>query len=82
MATNFGQLAFFSESKHQLSLHTALSEQNKSLVASAVAGFFAAFFRFAAIASSVIRGLSAGAFPRPGERHPYQAMPEEWIDQI
>ena len=44
MATNFGQLAFFSESKHQLSQHTTLSEQNKSLVASAIAGFFASFF--------------------------------------
>ena len=44
MSTNFGQLAFFSESKHQLSQHTSLSEQNKSLAASAIAGFFASFF--------------------------------------
>ena len=44
MSTNFGQLAFFSESKHQLTQHTRLSEQNKSLAASAIAGFFASFF--------------------------------------
>ena len=44
MSTNFGQLAFFSESKHQLTQLTTLSEQSKSLTASAIAGFFAAFF--------------------------------------
>lgn len=44
MATNFGQLAFFSESKHQLQSHTHLSEQAQTMVASAVGGFFAAFF--------------------------------------
>lgn len=44
MATNFGQLAFFSESKHQLQQHTELSERSRSVAASFVAGFFAAFF--------------------------------------
>jgi solute carrier family 25 oxoglutarate transporter 11 len=44
MCTNFGQLAFFSESKHQLQKHTSLSDRGRSLVASAIGGFFAAFF--------------------------------------
>lgn len=44
MAVNFGQLAFFSETKNQLSQHTKLSDQTKSVMASCVAGFFAAFF--------------------------------------
>lgn len=43
MATNFGQLAFFSQSKAQLA-KTGLSEQNRIFAASAIAGFFAAFF--------------------------------------
>jgi solute carrier family 25 oxoglutarate transporter 11 len=43
MATNFGQLAFFSESKDQLA-KTRLSELNRTIAASAIAGFFAAFF--------------------------------------
>jgi len=43
MATNFGQLAFFSESKARLA-KTRLSEQNRTFAASAIAGFFAAFF--------------------------------------
>ena len=43
MATNFGQLAFFSESKAQLA-KTQLSEMNRIIAASAIAGFFAAFF--------------------------------------
>lgn len=44
MATNFGQLAFFSETKNQLTQRTKLSEQGKSVVAACVAGFFASFF--------------------------------------
>lgn len=44
MSTNFGQLAFFSESKHQLSVHTNLSDRARSLVASGIGGFTAAFF--------------------------------------
>ena len=44
MSTNFGQLAFFSEAKHQLQLRTGLSTQNRTIAASAIAGFFAAFF--------------------------------------
>ncbi len=44
MATNFGQLTFFSESKNQLQNHTTLSAQATTLTASTIAGFFAAFF--------------------------------------
>lgn len=44
MATNFGQLAFFSESKHQLAVRTSASGQTQTVVASGIAGFFAAFF--------------------------------------
>jgi len=44
MSTNFGQLAFFSESKHQLQARTNLSEQARTITASAIAGFFASFF--------------------------------------
>ncbi|GAB7356578.1 hypothetical protein MBLNU459_g7311t1 [Dothideomycetes sp. NU459] len=44
MATNFGQLTFFSESKSQLRRHSNLSAQATTLTASTIAGFFAAFF--------------------------------------
>jgi solute carrier family 25 (mitochondrial oxoglutarate transporter), member 11 len=44
MATNFGQLAFFSQSKALLKEHTNLSFQNQTFAASTIAGFFAAFF--------------------------------------
>lgn len=44
MATNFGQLAFFSESKAQLKKYTSLSDRNRTFAASTIAGFFAAFF--------------------------------------
>jgi solute carrier family 25 oxoglutarate transporter 11 len=44
MATNFGQLAFFSESKNQLSKRTSLSSRNVTFASSAIGGFFAAFF--------------------------------------
>ncbi|KAK5371352.1 hypothetical protein LTR20_006751 [Exophiala xenobiotica] len=44
MSTNFGQLAFFSETKHQLRAHTIISEQAQSVIASGVGGFCAAFF--------------------------------------
>ncbi|KAK5167651.1 uncharacterized protein LTR77_007350 [Saxophila tyrrhenica] len=44
MATNFGQLAFFSQSKPLLQDYTSLGFQNQALVASGIAGFFAAFF--------------------------------------
>lgn len=44
MALNFGQLAFFSEAKAQLEGHAPhWSPRNKTLAASAVAGFFASF---------------------------------------
>lgn len=42
MCTNFGQLAFFSESKHQLQKHTRMSERGRTLTAAAIGGFFAA----------------------------------------
>ncbi|KAF5017653.1 hypothetical protein F66182_10403 [Fusarium sp. NRRL 66182] len=41
-STNFGQLTFFSETKHQLATHSNLSPSVQSLVASATAGIFAA----------------------------------------
>lgn len=44
MALNFGQLAFFSESKVRLKENTSLSARNQTLCASAIAGFFASFF--------------------------------------
>ncbi|OGE49222.1 hypothetical protein PENARI_c022G09396 [Penicillium arizonense] len=43
MALNMGQLTFFAEAKHQLKQHTALSAQNQTFAASAIAGFFASF---------------------------------------
>ena len=44
MATNFGQLAFFSETKHQLQKRTEVSDFTRSVIASGVAGFFASLF--------------------------------------
>ncbi len=44
MATNFGQLTFFAETKAQLQQRTEIRGQMQSVVASGVAGFFAAFF--------------------------------------
>lgn len=44
MALNFGQLAFFSESKSQLTEKTNLTPRMTTLTASAIAGFFASFF--------------------------------------
>jgi solute carrier family 25 oxoglutarate transporter 11 len=44
MATNFGQLAFFSETKNQLARRTSMSEMNITVASSFVAGFFASFF--------------------------------------
>ncbi|KAK4109773.1 mitochondrial carrier [Canariomyces notabilis] len=44
MALNFGQLAFFSESKAQLKARTNMSANAQTLSASAIAGFFASFF--------------------------------------
>lgn len=41
MAVNMGQLAFFSESKYQISQHTSASEQTQTIAASFIAGFFA-----------------------------------------
>lgn len=39
MSTNFGQLAFFSESKHQIKQHTNLSPRTQTGVAALLAGF-------------------------------------------
>ena len=44
MSTNFGQLAFFSESKSQLKKHTSLSPQNQTFAASVIGGFAASVF--------------------------------------
>ena len=44
MSTNFGQLACFSETKHQLQKHTSFSDWTQTLMASANGGFCAAFF--------------------------------------
>ncbi|KAI5310656.1 putative mitochondrial 2-oxoglutarate/malate carrier protein [Ascosphaera atra] len=44
MALNFGQLAFFAESKMQLERYTSLTSQNRTFAASGIAGFFASFF--------------------------------------
>jgi solute carrier family 25 (mitochondrial oxoglutarate transporter), member 11 len=44
MSTNFGQLACFSESKHQLKIRTNLSDWLQTLLASANGGFCAALF--------------------------------------
>lgn len=44
MATNFGQLSFFSQTKQALGKWTASSEQTRSVIASGVAGVSAAFF--------------------------------------
>lgn len=44
MAVNFGQLAFFSESKHQIATRTNASPQMQTVAASGIAGFAAAFF--------------------------------------
>jgi hypothetical protein len=44
MALNFGQLAFFSEAKHQFGQKTQLSPQMQTVSASVVASFFASFF--------------------------------------
>ena len=44
MALNFGQLAFFAESKVQLDKRTNFGKTTKTLVASGIAGFFASFF--------------------------------------
>ncbi|KIW05437.1 uncharacterized protein PV09_03947 [Verruconis gallopava] len=44
LATNFGQLTFFSESKARIQKHTKLPEKAQSVIASSIGGFFAAFF--------------------------------------
>jgi solute carrier family 25 oxoglutarate transporter 11 len=43
MSTNFGQLAFFSETKHQINKHTSISAEKRTALAAAVAGFAGAF---------------------------------------
>ncbi|TPX17890.1 uncharacterized protein E0L32_002991 [Thyridium curvatum] len=39
MSTNFGQLAFFSESKHQIQKYSAMSVENRTILAATIAGF-------------------------------------------
>lgn len=62
MATNFGQLAFFSESKNQLSKRTSMSERSVTVASSVVGGFFAAFFSlpFDLIKTRLQRGKGPG----------------------
>ena len=62
MSTNFGQLAFFSESKSQLKKHTNWSFQNQTLAASTIAGFFASLFSlpFDFLKTRLQRGSSGG----------------------
>ncbi|UPK92192.1 hypothetical protein LCI18_003127 [Fusarium solani-melongenae] len=43
MSTNFGQLAFFSESKHQISKYSSMSRQERTALAAVIAGFAGAF---------------------------------------
>lgn len=65
MSTNFGQLAFFSESKSLMQKHTQLSFQSQSLIASSIAGFFAAVFSlpFDLVKTRLQRGAKKGAAP-------------------
>ena len=44
MSANFGQLAFFSQSKSLLKEHTTMSFQKQTFAAAIIAGFFASFF--------------------------------------
>ncbi|KAH6986510.1 mitochondrial carrier domain-containing protein [Ilyonectria sp. MPI-CAGE-AT-0026] len=39
MSTNFGQLAFFSESKHQIKKYSSISPESRTALAAAIAGF-------------------------------------------
>jgi solute carrier family 25 oxoglutarate transporter 11 len=43
MSTNFGQLAFFSESKHQIQKHFSISRRERTALAAFIAGFAGAF---------------------------------------
>lgn len=65
MSTNFGQLAFFSESKSQLKKHTNLSFQNQTFAAATIAGFFASLFSlpFDFIKTRLQRGTSGSGPP-------------------
>lgn len=44
MALNFGQLAFYSQAKNELTQRTNMGTTSRNLTASAIAGFFASFF--------------------------------------
>lgn len=71
MCTNFGQLAFFSESKHQLQRHTQLSERGRSLTASAIGGFFAAFFSMPA---DFVKSRLQSQEKSPGKEQRYRGV--------
>lgn len=71
MATNFGQLTFFSESKNQLQKHTTFSAQAVTLTASAIAGFFAAFF---SLPLDMIKTRLQMQTKRPDGSVPYKGM--------
>ncbi|KAK6066556.1 hypothetical protein SCUP515_10619 [Seiridium cupressi] len=43
MSTNFGQLAFFSESKHQIQKYSSMSREKRTTLAATIAGFAGSF---------------------------------------
>ncbi|KAL5604367.1 hypothetical protein BROUX41_002339 [Berkeleyomyces rouxiae] len=71
MALNFGQLAFFSESKARLQQHTAWSSRTQTLVASATAGFFASFF---SLPFDFVKTRLQKQQPGPDGKVPYRGM--------
>ncbi|KAI9752167.1 MAG: putative mitochondrial 2-oxoglutarate/malate carrier protein [Lichina confinis] len=71
MALNFGQLAFFSEAKQQLSARTDLSSRSNTLTASAVAGFFASFF---SLPFDFVKTRLQKQQPGPDGKLPYRSM--------
>ncbi|KAI9733932.1 MAG: putative mitochondrial 2-oxoglutarate/malate carrier protein [Cirrosporium novae-zelandiae] len=72
MALNFGQLAFFSESKSQLKQrYPQLSTQTTTLTASAIAGFFASFF---SLPFDFVKTRLQKQHPGPDGKLPYRGM--------
>lgn len=70
MSTNFGQLAFFSESKHQIKKHINMSQPARIACAAAIAGFAGAFislpfdFVKTRLQNQTISGGSTNGLPR------------------
>ncbi|PHH51051.1 putative mitochondrial 2-oxoglutarate/malate carrier protein [Ceratocystis fimbriata CBS 114723] len=71
MALNFGQLAFFSESKARLQQHTNWSPRTQTLAASATAGFFASFF---SLPFDFVKTRLQKQQPGPNGKLPYRGM--------